>query len=122
MLHDVWLQFAASDDGQSYQQSLSEYTTNDNETESPPTTTAASNSFKDKFKGFVNSVDEKRKEVVTAIKKKVNVAIDKIKTTYDSYKHSDSEEHEVPRDPDSSEEIVGQVKENHEKPKKSRTD
>lgn len=87
-------------------------------------TTKVPNSFKDKVKGFVNSVkegasdafesvsdtvseaahklDKKRKEAVAGTKKLVNGALDKIKDSYDSFKHSDESEETVPKVPESS--------------------
>lgn len=86
----------------------------------PTTSTAAPSSFKDKVKGFVNtvkegasdaleSVNEKRKEAVAGTKKFVSSTIDKIKHSYDSFKHSDSSEEQVPRVPEESMEEQAKV-------------
>lgn len=123
------LQVVASESKPEYQQTVSEYgppTVDKDYSASslPPTTvtTEPSKTFKDKFNGFVSSVsesvsgaahklDEKRKEAVAGTKKLVNGAIEKIKTTYDNLKHGDdSDEQQVPRDPNSSEEHEGHVK------------
>lgn len=96
------------------------------EEETSSTTTAAPSTFKEKVKGFVNSVkegasdafesvsdsvsgaahklDEKRKEAVAGTKKLVTGAIDKIKNSYDSLKHGKESEESVPRIPESSSE------------------
>lgn len=118
------MQLATATEVLQHQEAVGTYEPSD-EIKDTSTTTAAPSSFKDKVKGYLNSVkegasdafesvsdsvsgaahklEEKRKEAVAGTKKLVNGAIDKLKSSYDSYKHGDSEE-EVPRVPESAEE------------------
>lgn len=117
------MQLATPSEVLQQQEAVSSYAQTDEIKDTPTTVTPSS--FKDKVKGYFASVkegasdafesvsdsvsgaahklEEKRKEAVAGTKKLVNGAIDKIKSSYDTYKHGDSEE-EVPREPESAEE------------------
>jgi len=102
-----FVQLAASENHQEHGHDVLQQTAD----KDAPETTTSSSSFKDKFKGFVNSVkegasdtldtlNEKRKEAYAGTKKIVNGVIEKVKTTF----HKDSSEEDQPRVPESSSE------------------